>query len=148
MMAVKQFNSRVILKHNTEENWLKTTGFTPQADEMVIYDVDTTHFYCRIKIGDGSALINDLPFSTKKEIESYAAPISHTHNYAGSSSAGGAAINAEKLSTARDITISGAVNGFTSFDGSKNVEIVAEFSDDITISGTITANKIVGAVYS
>ena len=61
---------------------------------------------------------------------------------------GGAATSAEKLSTARNITISGAVNGFTSFDGSKNVEIVTEFPNDITISGTITANKIVGAVYS
>lgn len=60
------------------------------------------------KIGDGSTLINNLPFSTEEEIESYAAPISHTHNYAGSS-AGGAAINAGKLSTARDIIISGTV---------------------------------------
>ena len=86
--------------------------------------------------------------SVSDQITSYAAPISHTHNYAGSSSAGGAAASAEKLSTARDITISGAVNGFTSFDGTKNAKIVTEFPNDITISGTITANKIVGAVYS
>lgn len=56
---------------------------------MVIYDIDKTHSYCRIKIGDGSTSINDLLFSTE-EIKSYAAPISHVHNYAGSSSAGGA----------------------------------------------------------
>lgn len=86
--------------------------------------------------------------SVSDQIASYAAPISHTHNYAGSSSVGGAATSAEKLSTAHDITISGAVSGFTSFDGTENVEIVAEFPNDITISGTITANKIVGAVYS
>ena len=86
--------------------------------------------------------------SVSDQITSYAAPISHTHNYAGSSSVGGAATSAEKLSTARDITISGAVSGFTSFNGTENVEIVTEFPDNITVSGTITANKIVGAVYS
>ena len=92
---------------------------------------------------------NRLGYSpVSDQITSYAAPISHTHNYAGSSSVGGAATSAEKLSTARDITISGAVSGFKSFDGTKDVEIVAEFPNDITVSGTITANKIVGAVYS
>lgn len=43
---------------------------------------------------------------------------SHTHNYAGSSSAGGAATSAAKLSTARTLTI-GATG--KSFDGSGNV---------------------------
>ena len=147
-MAEKQFNGRIIQKHDSEATWEKATNFIPKAGGIIIYDTDETHYYCRIKIGDGSTLINNLPFSTEEEIESYAAPISHTHNYAGSSSAGGAAASAEKLSTARDITISGAVNGFTSFDGTKNAKIVTEFPNDITISGTITANKIVGAVYS
>lgn len=48
---------------------------------------------------------------------------SHTHNYAGSSSAGGAANSANKLATARTITLSGAVTGSASFDGSKNITI-------------------------
>ena len=147
-MAEKQFNGRIIQKHDSEANWEKATNFIPKAGEIIIYDADEIHHYCRIKIGDGNTLINNLPFSTEEEIESYAAPISHTHNYAGSSSVGGAAISAEKLSTARNITISGAVSGFTSFDGTENVEIVTEFPNDITVSGTITANKIVGAVYS
>lgn len=47
----------------------------------------------------------------------------HTHNYAGSSSAGGAANSANKLATARTITLSGAVTGSASFDGSKNITI-------------------------
>ena len=48
---------------------------------------------------------------------------SHTHNYAGSSSAGGVANSAAKLSTARSIALSGAVTGSVSFDGSGNVTI-------------------------
>ena len=146
-MAEKQFNGRIIQKHDSETNWEKATNFIPKAGEIIIYDTDETHHYCRIKIGDGSTLINNLPFSTEEEIESYAAPISHTHNYAGSSSAGGAATSAEKLSTARAITLSGAVNGSANFDGSGDTNISTTFPENITVPGTITANKVIGAVY-
>ena len=146
-MAEKQFNGRIIQKHDSEANWEKATSFIPKAGEIIIYDTDETHYYCRIKIGDGSTLINNLPFSTEEEIESYAAPLSHTHNYAGSSSAGGAATSAEKLTTAREITLSGAVNGSANFDGSGDTNISTTFPENITIPGTITANKVIGAVY-
>lgn len=54
-----------------------------------------------------------------------AAASSHTHNYAGSSSAGGAANSAIKLATARTI------NGI-SFDGTKNIEIPNNYSKQLT----------------
>ena len=146
-MAEKQINGRVLLKHDSEANWAKATNFVPKAGELIIYDADETHSYCRIKIGDGSTLINNLPFSTEEEIESYAAPISHTHNYAGSSSAGGAATSAEKLTTARTISLSGMISGSASFDGSGDANIATTFPENITIPGTITANKVIGAVY-
>ena len=85
--------------------------------------------------------------SVNNQITAYAAPISHTHNYAGSSSAGGAATSAEKLTATRAITLSGAVNGTASFDGSGDANIPTTFPEDITITGTITANKVIGAVY-
>lgn len=53
----------------------------------------------------------------------YCAAKSHTHNYAGSSSAGGAATSANKLSTARTISLTGSVTGSGSFDGSGNLSI-------------------------
>ena len=146
-MAEKQINGRIIQKHDSEANWEKATNFIPKAGEIIIYDTDETHHYCRIKIGDGSTLINNLPFSTEEEIESYAAPLSHTHDYAGSSSAGGAATSAKKLATARAITLSGAVNGSANFDGSGDTNISTTFPENITIPGTITANKVIGAVY-
>lgn len=146
-MAEKQINGRIIQKHDSEANWEKATNFIPKAGEIIIYDTDETHHYCRIKIGDGSTLINNLPFSTEEEIESYAAPLSHTHNYAGSSSAGGAATSAEKLTAARAITLSGAVSGTANFDGSGDANIQTVFPENITIPGTITANKVIGAVY-
>ena len=52
-----------------------------------------------------------------------AAASGHTHNYAGSSSAGGSATSAVKLATARTITISGLLSGSASFDGSSNITI-------------------------
>lgn len=54
-----------------------------------------------------------------------AAAASHTHNYAGSSSAGGSANSAIKLATARTI------NGI-SFDGTKNIEIPNNYSKQLT----------------
>lgn len=54
------------------------------------------------------------------------APSSHTHLYAGSKSPGGAARGAEKLETARKITIAGAVDGSAEFDGSRDVTITVE----------------------
>ena len=50
---------------------------------------------------------------------------SHTHNYAGSASAGGAAATATKLATARTVAVSGDVVGSASFDGSANASIKA-----------------------
>lgn len=47
----------------------------------------------------------------------------HTHNYAGSSSAGGSANSAVKLTTARSISIGGFSSGSASFDGSGNITI-------------------------
>lgn len=85
--------------------------------------------------------------SVGDQIAAYAAHKSHTHNYAGSRSIAGPARSAEKLSTARQITLSGAVSGTASFDGSANVEMETAFPDDITVAGTITANKVIGAVY-
>ena len=52
------------------------------------------------------------------------APSSHTHKYAGSSSAGGSANSAVKLATARTISLGTGVTGTaTSFDGSANITI-------------------------
>ena len=66
-----------------------------------------------------------------------AAASSHTHNYAGSSSAGGAANTAVKLHTARTISLGGILSGSASFDGSGNVTISAAANDITTISKSL-----------
>ncbi len=66
-----------------------------------------------------------------------AAASSHTHNYAGSSSAGGAANTAVKLATARTIALGGILSGSASFDGSGNVTINATANDITTITKSL-----------
>jgi hypothetical protein len=61
-MSEKRINGRIVLKHDIEPNWKLATGFTPMAGEVIIYDIDDNHSYERIKIGDGSKNVNELPF--------------------------------------------------------------------------------------
>ena len=55
-------NVRIIHKHDVEANWLKATSFIPKQGELIVYDIDDNYDYERFKIGDGTTLVNDLPF--------------------------------------------------------------------------------------
>lgn len=61
-MSEKTFNTRIVHKHDTAENWAKATNFIPKAGELIIYDADETNEYARVKIGDGEKTVGDLPF--------------------------------------------------------------------------------------
>lgn len=65
-MAEKNMQSRIMQKHDTEANWKKATNFIPKAGEIIIYDADSAHDTARIKIGNNSTKINDLPFINSK----------------------------------------------------------------------------------
>lgn len=58
----KVLNTRVQQKHDTEANWNKATSFTPKIGEVIVYDPDANYEFPRIKIGDGSTRVIDLPF--------------------------------------------------------------------------------------
>ena len=60
-----------------------------------------------------------------------AAAKSHTHNYAGSASAGGAASSAEKLSASRTISLTGDVTGSASTNLSGNVSIATSLAGGV-----------------
>ena len=61
-MATKTFKGRIQNKHDTEANWNAAVNFKPLAGELIIYDEDNTHSTPRFKVGDGSTLVNNLPF--------------------------------------------------------------------------------------
>ena len=63
MTQSKEFFTRIQHKHDIEANWIKAVNFTPLAGEIIVYDKDDTHNYTRVKIGDGTTKINNLPFT-------------------------------------------------------------------------------------
>lgn len=58
----KNINARITFKHDIEANWKQATNFTPKAGELILYDPDAKYDYTRIKLGDGSKKVNELPF--------------------------------------------------------------------------------------
>lgn len=63
-MAENVINTRIQLKNDTETNWELTPNFVPKLGEAIIYNTDTNNTKPRIKIGDGSTTIANLPFIT------------------------------------------------------------------------------------
>ena len=61
-MAEKNIKSRIVHKHDTAEHWSLATNFIPKQGEIIVYDIDSTYTYERIKIGDGTTNVNALPF--------------------------------------------------------------------------------------
>ena len=69
-MAEKTLNARVQMKTDTEANWLKATNFTPKNGEIIVYATDNNCSYPRIKVGDDSKKVNELPFINEAISES------------------------------------------------------------------------------
>ena len=78
-MSEKTIKSRIVHKHDTEANWLKATNFIPKQGEIIIYDIDDTHNYERMKIGDGKTVVSSLPFveASKAETANHATNADH-----------------------------------------------------------------------
>ena len=75
-----KLNTRIQLKRDTTLNWNRARGFVPMEGEVIIYtdyesktytveeygeQVTKTVFIPNIKIGDGNAYVQDLPFVDK-----------------------------------------------------------------------------------
>lgn len=66
-----EIKTRIKNKHATEVEWNSYVDFIPLEGEFIIYDIDNTHDYTRIKIGDGKTTVVNLPFhvATKDDIK-------------------------------------------------------------------------------
>ena len=66
--ANNTIKTRIQLKSDTEANWNKagpkegSNGFVPLSGELIVYTADTTHPFCRLKVGNGVDNIVNLPF--------------------------------------------------------------------------------------
>lgn len=97
---------------------IKLNGGTTEGTNLFTFNGSTAKTINITPDGIGAAKASHGTHLTIGTGASNAAAGNHTHNYAGSSSAGGAATSAAKLSTARTLTI-GATG--KSFDGTGNV---------------------------
>lgn len=80
-MAEKNIKSRIVHKHDTELNWSKATNFIPKQGEIIIYDIDSNHSYERIKIGDGTTKVNNLPFADANKVDKISGKSLSTNDY-------------------------------------------------------------------
>lgn len=80
-MAEKRLNTRIIHKHETEANWLLATNFIPMQGEIIIYDIDSTHTYERVKVGDGKTLVSALPFVDANKVDKVSGKGLSTNDY-------------------------------------------------------------------
>ena len=62
MATEKTISARMQMKTDTALNWSKAINFIPKTGEIIIYEADSDYGYERMKIGDGSTKVNDLPF--------------------------------------------------------------------------------------
>lgn len=76
----------------------------------------------------------------KSKASAVFAAINHTHDYAGSATAGGAANSAKKWDTPRKITLTGAVKGSATLDGSQDVTITV--TGDQAAAGFLAAHPV------
>ena len=61
-MATNTIKTRIQLKNDTEAHWDLATNFVPKQGEIIIYSADDTHPFSRLKVGDGSTTVSELPF--------------------------------------------------------------------------------------
>ena len=61
-MAENTINTRIQLKNDTEAHWDLAVNFIPRKGEAIVYSADSTHPFSRLKIGDGSTTVSNLPF--------------------------------------------------------------------------------------
>lgn len=119
--SLKTLNGRIKQKYDTEANWNSNNPLLSAGELAIVVTSDGI----RVKVGDGSTRFQRLSY-IDEFIQDYVDDeiSTHTHNYAGSSTVGGAATSATKLATARTIGLSDAVTATAkSFDGTGNITI-------------------------
>ena len=79
---MQQYDVRIKLKSDIETEWDRiASSFKPLAGEMIIYSADSSHSYCRVKIGDGENVLADLDFIDAGTINGHAVEIVKLANF-------------------------------------------------------------------
>ena len=65
MGQTKIIKGRALFKHEIAANW-EQSSYIPSRGEKVLYDPDEFYDYTRVKYGDGSHKVKELPFADEK----------------------------------------------------------------------------------
>ena len=79
-MSKATVHARIQLKNDTEANWSKA-NFIPLRGELIIYSADEAHPFFRLKVGDGTTLVSNLPFVDSSTVEGKSILVNTTANW-------------------------------------------------------------------
>lgn len=139
-MAENTINVKVKQRTDTESNWASKNPVLLKGEMAISSDKNNKY-----KIGDGTSVWSALSYAkadlSKSDVTTalgYTPPTTnHTHNYAGSSSVGGAANSAVKLATARTVSNTEDFVMSFSYDGSANSNAnLRYYNSCISVGGT------------
>lgn len=137
MATEKTISARMQMKTDTALNWSKAINFIPKKGEIIIYEADSDYGYERMKIGDGSTKVNDLPFviGAKDWLQNDSTASDYIKNRPG-----GYTVNYPALNIEWDGVIGDRVS--VDFDGMKYVKVSDEIPKaEQLVGGTIGAKQ-------
>ena len=136
-----QLNGKSASGHTHSAATTNAAGFMSAADKSKLDGIASG----ATKITVDSTLNNSSTNPVQNKVINAAlagkSATNHTHSYAGSTSAGGAANSAVKLAAARKISLAGEASGSASFDGSGDISINASVHRKYAMVGSDTANS-------
>lgn len=122
-----------------------TAGLMSASDKAKLDGIASNATHVTIDSSLSTTSTNPVQNKVIKAALDGKAASNHTHNYAGSSSAGGAANSAVKLQTVRTISLTGNVTGSASFDGSANASITATIANNAVTTARIADKAVTPA---
>jgi hypothetical protein len=70
-MKDSNMRARISQLHKTEGQWSLVPNFVPLQGEFIIFDPDEKHAYARLKVGDGSTPLRNLPFFIESATDAF-----------------------------------------------------------------------------
>lgn len=67
-MKDPNMRARISQLHRTESEWNLLTNFVPMKGEVIVFDPDEQCPYARLKVGDGTTKLQELPFFIESAI--------------------------------------------------------------------------------
>lgn len=135
----KKLPTRLIQKCDTETNWntASENGFVPLRGEFIIYEEDENYDKSRVKVGDGSTVVGDLPFFGDTD-----------ESLTQSGVAADAKITGEKISVLEQWVANNTPGGGGGSGSSSTIEVPTTIEWDTSVTPTTTIDLTLDQAYT